>query len=240
LDPLVSIDKLFVGMLLSDSGKALVKMAGGHPGTLRLVKDVLKQNPKEDDLPKLIRLVGVMAKNWFVPYYDALPLLRSAVCSVPVQRTQKIMSSLTTDDVRSSGYCSYLHVISEPSRLIPVLTPFQLVHYFKDFDDVLGDKFRDSFRARKDQYFFGGLNFEWFHSTFECFRRMLWSDKSLGRVEYTTMRQLYQMGGVFADEFEDSDVRVFDTYALEEVHPLKFTPYFVSNGELTSMFLWLN
>ena len=236
---LVNVKELFKSMDLTDNGKALVKIAGGHARTLENIRNVISKHGSSESLPRLLQEVNKIQKQSLAPLSVVKPMLSAAVNMVPVQRNKELLPGLTTDDVRSSGYCAYLHVITDPDELIPVLTPFQIIHYFRSLDPRLAGKFRDSFIARKDQYFFGGLNFEWFHSTFECFRRMLWSDKSLGRVEYTTMRQLYQLGGVFADEFEDTRVRLFDAYALEEGHPIKFTPYFVSNGELTSMVLWL-
>lgn len=237
LEQLVSVDKLFKNTTLTDNGKALVKIAGGHSRTLQNVKTVLEKNSQEDRLPELLTLLDREQNKSLDNLEDAKPLLRSSVTGTPVSRRQPLVNyggvTLTTDEVRAHGFCAFLRVIDEPFRMIPVITPYRLSKYFQKMNEVLGNQFRDSFCSRSDQHNFGGIDFGKFHSSFECFRRMLWTDASLGRVKTASIKDVYQTGEtLFSKDFQNTLIRLPETYVLKEALSQTFHEYVESGGSL--------
>lgn len=238
LQQIVSVDKLFANMALTDNGKALIKIAGGHCRTLENVQRVLENNPQEDRLPELLTLLGEEQKVSMTDLETAKPVLRSTISGIAVGLRRIIMvagsSSYSADALRAYGYCSFLHSTKDYEMVIPALTPYQLVLYFSSLDAVLGEQFRDSFRSRKDQCNFGGIVFEKFHVAFECFRRMLFANEKLERLTSSSIRQFYgKDDACFSSDFDECSMSLHDKYIFEDVPQSKFTRHFVSSGFLT-------
>jgi hypothetical protein len=236
LPQLKSIDALFKEMDLSPIGQDLVKVAGGHPKTLEVVWKVLVRYQSQN-FNDLLDLVLAESRHSVLGLTVARGLVASAICSICVERTQNILTladgrKYTTDETRAFGFCAYLDVVSEPSRIIPVLTPFQVIRYFMALNTILGKRFGSSFQSRKEHVLFGGLQFEIFHAAFECFYRMLWSDnKTLTRSGTATIRELYERVALFSSKFDDAEISLEDESLFYEA-PYVFYEYFVENGNL--------
>ncbi len=235
LPQLTSIPVLFEDMNLTPIGQDLLKVAGGHPKTLEVVRYVLVDPPSQN-FADLLRLVIKNSRNSTVGKAIARNLLASAICSISVDLSDTILiikryREFTVDEARAAGYCAYLDVLRNSSRVIPVLTPFQVFEYFTALDYTLGHHFMSSFRSRNEQALFGGLQFEIFHATFECFYRMLWSDKVLVRCQSAKISELYE-GAEFSPQFDDAEISLPDKIFFFEA-PETCLDYFVENNRLT-------
>ena len=235
LPQLKSVEELFEDMNLTPIGHDLLKVAGGHPKTLEVVRDVLINNTSQN-FSDLLKKVWDKSRTSILGIDHGRKLLASAICSIYVTITTPIVTEddglqLTTDGARAAGYCAYLKVLRNSSRVIPVLTPFQVIEYFTALDDTLGHHFMSSFRSRNEQALFGGLQFEIFHATFECFYRMLWSDEVLVRCQTAKIRELYE-AAEFSPQFDDAEISLPDKIFFFEA-PETCLDYFVENNRLT-------
>lgn len=223
-------------MDLNPIGQDLVKIAGGHPKTLEVVRSVLVGYPSRN-FSDLLNLVLNESRHNVLGLNVARGLVASAICSICVERTQKIVTlthgqTCTTDETRAYGLSAYLDVVLEPFEIIPVLTPIQVIQYFMALDKELGKCFGSSFQSRKEHMFFGGLQFDMFHAAFECFYRMLWPDKkTLTRTGTATIRELYGRFAQFSSELDDTEISLEDQSLFYEA-PADFYECFVENGNL--------
>ena len=243
---LESIGQLFQGLDLREAdcaGEDLVNMAGGHPRTLQYVHGLLVEERRKKDsekrrfaelLDKLMDKCRSQSNSYWIV---GKQLLGAAICSVPVRPEQRILAMsdnsglLTVDQVRENGYCTYL-LEHGGAKVIPVLTPLQVVGYFDQFSSSMAAAFKATLHPSSDQSLFCGKPFEYFHSHFDAYSRMLWVDSHLKRPNTVSIRQFYSRNFDASYLDESNDIHLYDEYYLKAVS-VTFLEFFVhSKGNI--------
>jgi hypothetical protein len=251
LKQLESVEKLFDGSDLLDAdgtGQELVKMAGGHPRTLEVIHTLLTEE-KQKKLPAklsfselLHQVMQAMGKS-NITWKDAKSLVGSAICRIPVSETQRILThvhsdeetGLTVDEARRNGYCSYLvkaYTAKKFVGFVPVLTPIQLLHYFKEANARMGLIFQDAIHSSTNQADFGGRPFEYFHSLFDAYSRMSWRTDALSRPHSVLIRDFYKRNfdATVGGNIRNDDIPLYDNYVYYKT-PDNFLDFFVPSDE---------
>lgn len=253
LKQLQSVELLFDGVDLrgaDGAGQELVKMAGGHPRTLEIIHSLLVQEGKKQQVEKmhfseLLSVVLERIRHTNVKWEDAKSLVASAICRIPVSRTQSILTQFrsgkkivsTVDEVRRNGYCPYLVKAFAGGKyvgVVPVLTPIQLLCYFKEANPKMGDRLQYSIHSSADQADFCGRPFELFHSLFDAYSRMSWRTEALLRPPSVSIRDFYTRNfDAKEEEMDTKDViPIYDKYTFKWVSA-NFLDFFIaSTGEL--------